>query len=52
MNNDLDIKTAFDGVYGNVTELHKKRETLSFDEVKNVMSDLHRINSVLQFISQ
>jgi cysteinyl-tRNA synthetase len=52
MDNDLDVKTAFDGVYETISELHKKRETLSAKDVKNVMSDLHRINSVLQFISQ
>ena len=52
MNNDLDVKTAFDGVYETTSKLHKKRETLSVKDVKNVMSDLHRINSVLQFIFQ
>jgi cysteinyl-tRNA synthetase len=52
MNTDLDVKTAFDGVYETVSELHKKRESLSVKDVKNVMSDLYRINSVLQFISQ
>ena len=52
MNNDLDVKTAFDGLYETVSELHKKRETLSVKDVKNIMSDLRRIDSVLQFISE
>jgi cysteinyl-tRNA synthetase len=52
MNNDLDVKTAFDCVYETVCELHKKRETLSFKDLKNVTSDLRRIDSVLQFISE
>ncbi len=50
MNNDLDVKTAFDGLYEVVSELHKKREALSAKEVKNVVSDLRRIDSVFQFI--
>ena len=50
MNNDLDVKTAFDSLYETISELHKKRESLSDKDVKNVMSDLRRIDSVLQCI--
>jgi len=50
MNNDLDVKTAFDGLYQTISELHKKRGALSVKDIKNIISDLRRINSVLQFI--
>ena len=50
MNNDLDVKTAFDSLYETISELHKKRESLSVKDVKNIMDDLRRIDSVLQFI--
>jgi cysteinyl-tRNA synthetase len=50
MNNDLDMKTAFDGVFETVTNLYTNRGSLSVKDVKNVMSDLHKIDSVLQFI--
>ena len=52
MNNDLDVKTAFDGLYGTVSKIHRKREALSAKDLKNIMSDLRRIDSVLQFISE
>ena len=50
MNNDLDVKTAFDNLYETISELHKKRESLSVKDVKNLMDDLRRIDSVLQCI--
>jgi cysteinyl-tRNA synthetase len=50
MNNDLDVKTAFDGLFETVSELHKKREALSGKDVKSMLADLRRIDSVLQFI--
>jgi cysteinyl-tRNA synthetase len=50
MNNDLDVKTAFDGLCETVSELHKKRGALSVKDVKNTLADLRRIDSVLQFI--
>ena len=50
MNNDLDVKTAFDGLYETIHGLYKKRESLSVKDVKNIMDDLRRIDSVLQFI--
>src|SRR5208283_3342253 len=50
MNNDLDVKTAFDGLYETISELHKMREALSVKDVKNIINDLRRIDSVLQFI--
>jgi cysteinyl-tRNA synthetase len=50
MNNDLDIKGAFDWLYETVRELHRKRETLETGNVKNVLISLRRIDSVLQCI--
>jgi cysteinyl-tRNA synthetase len=50
LNNDLDVKTAFDSLYETISGLHKKRESLSAKNVKNLMSDLRQIDSVLQCI--
>ena len=50
MNNDLDVKGAFDCLYETISELHKNREMLSKKDVKNLMDDLHRIDSVFQCI--
>ena len=48
MNNDLDVKSAFDSLYETISELHKKRQSLSEKELKNVINGLHRVDSVLQ----
>ena len=50
MNNDLDVKTAFDSLYETISGLHKKRKSLSVKDVKNILDDLRRIDSVLQCI--
>jgi cysteinyl-tRNA synthetase len=50
MNNDLDVKSTFDGINKTINELHKMRESLSTQDVKNIMSDLRRIDSVIQCI--
>jgi cysteinyl-tRNA synthetase len=50
MNNDLDVKSAFDSVYEKICELHQLRESLSTKDVKNTLNDLHRIDSVFQCI--
>ena len=50
MNNDLDVKTALDSLYETISELHKNRESLSAKDVKNILDDLRRIDSVLQCI--
>jgi cysteinyl-tRNA synthetase len=50
MNDDLDIKGAFDCLYETVSDLHRKRETLEAGNVKNVLSRLRRIDNVLQCI--
>jgi cysteinyl-tRNA synthetase len=48
MNNDLDVKRAFDSLTQTVTEIHRKRQGLAEAEVKNVLADLEAIDSVLQ----
>ncbi len=50
LNNDLDVKGAFDCLIDRISELHKNRESLSKKDVKNLMDDLHRIDSVFQCI--
>jgi hypothetical protein len=50
MDNNLDVKGAFDKLYQNIEQLHKKRKLLSVEKIKNVLSDLHRIDGVLQCI--
>ncbi len=50
MNNDLDVKSAFDSLYEKVSKLHKKRETLNHKNLKNMLSELHKIDSVLQCV--
>jgi cysteinyl-tRNA synthetase len=50
MNNDLDVKSAFDCLNEIITEIHKNRELLNIEDLKNIMDDLHRIDSVLQCI--
>ena len=47
MDNNLDVKGAFDTLKETVTQIHKNRKTLSGEEIKNVLSDLHRIDTVL-----
>jgi cysteinyl-tRNA synthetase len=48
MNNDLDVKGAFDSLNQTVTEIYQKLGTLAEVEVKNVLADLEQIDSVLQ----
>ena len=48
MNNDLDVKTAFDNLYETINEIHEKRVPFSVKNTENLMNDLHRIDSVFQ----
>ncbi len=48
MNNDLDVKSAFDSLYETISELHEKRQSLSEKELKNVINGLHTVDGVLQ----
>jgi cysteinyl-tRNA synthetase len=50
MNNDLNVKSVFDRLYEKVSELHKKRKSLRADDITNALSDLHKIDNILQCI--
>ena len=50
MNNDLGVKAAFDGLYEAISELHGMRNSLSVKDQKNLLSGLHKVDSVLQCI--
>lgn len=50
MNNDLNVKTAFDKLYENLSELHELQDHLSAKDSKEITSDLRRIDSVFQCI--
>jgi cysteinyl-tRNA synthetase len=50
MNNDLDVKAAFDYIYETVKALHGMRGCLEAGNVKNVLSRLRRIDNVLQCV--
>jgi cysteinyl-tRNA synthetase len=50
MNNDLDVKAAFDSLYETVVELYRMRESLSVEDSKNLLNGLRRVDSVLQCI--
>ncbi len=48
MNNDLDVKGAFDSLYQKVEEIQQKHQSISSEKTKNMLSDLRRIDCVLQ----
>jgi cysteinyl-tRNA synthetase len=48
MNENLDVRGAFDGVYDVVMRLHLMRDSLSIEEVSVAINGLHQIDSVLQ----
>jgi cysteinyl-tRNA synthetase len=50
MNNDLDVKSAFDSLTETITKLYAKRTTLSSKEIKNLMIELEKVDNVLQCI--
>ena len=50
MNNDLDVKAAFDSLHETIGELHGMREPLSVKHSKNLLNELRKIDSVLQCI--
>lgn len=52
MNNDLDVKHAFDTVYETVANLYESGQngSLSFNEASNAIQGLHAIDGVLQII--
>jgi uncharacterized protein (DUF2235 family) len=50
MNNDLDVKSAFDSLYETTAKLHKIRHSLGIQDIKNVLDNLRRVDRVLQCI--
>jgi cysteinyl-tRNA synthetase len=52
MNNDLNVKAAFNELYRTISELHglMKEERLSAEDANAAMSGLHRIDSVLRVV--
>jgi cysteinyl-tRNA synthetase len=50
MDNDLDVKAAFDNLYRTIGELYRMRESLSVEDSKSLLNGLCRIDSVLQCI--
>jgi cysteinyl-tRNA synthetase len=50
MNDDLNVKSAFDNLYETTSELHGMRQSLSSKEIKNVLTSLRRVDIVLQCI--
>jgi cysteinyl-tRNA synthetase len=50
MNNDLDVKSAFDSLAKTIKELHAIRQLLSSKDIKNLMNTLEKVDSVLQCI--
>jgi cysteinyl-tRNA synthetase len=52
MNKDLDVKAAFDELYGTISELHglMKEERLSAEDANAAIRGLHRIDSVLRVV--
>jgi cysteinyl-tRNA synthetase len=50
MNNDLDVKSAFDYLTETIMKLHAIRTSLSSKDIKNLLNALKKVDSVLQCI--
>jgi cysteinyl-tRNA synthetase len=50
MNNDLDLKAAFDKLYETISELHMLQGRISAEDSKEISRYLRKIDSVLQYI--
>jgi cysteinyl-tRNA synthetase len=50
LNNDLDVKSAFDNLYETVSKLHEKLQFVNAKTIKNALDDLRKIDMVLQCI--
>lgn len=50
MNNNLDVKGAFDKLYENLSRLHKIKEKLSREDAENILKNLQKADYVLQCI--
>ena len=50
MNNDLDVKSAFDCLTETIMKLHAIRTSLSPKDIKNLLNTLKKVDDVLQCI--
>jgi len=50
MNNDLDVKSAFDSLYQAIKTLYEKHKALSSEDVNSIMYSLRRIDTIPQRI--
>jgi hypothetical protein len=50
MDNDLDVRSAFDHLFKITSKLHQKRSFLGAKDIKNIKENLCRIDTVLQCI--
>lgn len=50
MDNDLDVRSAFESLFRIISKLHQKRQTLCAKDIKNIEENLGRIDTVLQCI--
>jgi len=50
MNDDLDVKAAFDSLYRTITELYIHKEKINMENKKEIDRNLRRVDSVLQCI--
>jgi cysteinyl-tRNA synthetase len=50
MNNDLDVKSAFDYLTETIIKLHLIRTSLSSKDIKNLLNALKKVDGVLQCI--
>ena len=50
MNNNLDVKSAFDSLAKTIMKLHATRQLLSSRDIKNLMNELEKVDNVLQCI--
>ena len=50
MNNNFDVKSAFDRLYEIIREIYQIRRSLGSKDIKNMLTVLHRVDNVLQCI--
>jgi cysteinyl-tRNA synthetase len=50
MNNDLNVKVAFDKLYQTITKLHELQNKITKENMEEIMRSLRKVDSVLQCI--
>jgi len=48
MNNNLDVKSAYDNIHEKTSEIYRIRQSLSAKDIKNMLNGLRQIDGVLQ----